>query len=47
MPGPTATSTRSVVRLVTSKWVPLDMAQRDYTVDWQFIPLRMVNSAVD
>jgi hypothetical protein len=32
---------------MTSKWVRLVMAQRDYTVDWRFISLRMVNSAVD
>jgi hypothetical protein len=32
---------------MTSKWVRLVMAQRNYTVDWRFISLRMVNSAVD
>jgi len=32
---------------MTSKWVRLVTAQRDYTVDWRFISLRMVNSAVD
>jgi hypothetical protein len=32
---------------MTSKWVRLVMAQRDYTVDWRLISLRMVNSAVD
>jgi len=32
---------------MTSKWVRLVVAQRDYTVDWRFISLRMVNSAVD
>ena len=31
----------------TSKWVRLVMAQRDYTVDWRFISLRMVNTAID
>jgi hypothetical protein len=32
---------------VTSKWVRLVTAQRDYTVDWRFISLRMINAAVD
>ncbi|HEV3186586.1 MAG TPA: DsbA family protein [Acidimicrobiales bacterium] len=32
---------------MTSKWVRLVMAQRDYTVDWRFISLRMINSAID
>ena len=32
---------------LTSKWVRLVMAQRDYTVDWRFISLRMVNAHVD
>src|SRR5580693_10221271 len=32
---------------ITSKWVRLVQAQRDYTVDWRFISLRMINSAVD
>ena len=32
---------------MTSKWVRLVMAQRDYTVDWRFISLRMVNADVD
>ena len=32
---------------MTSKWVRLVMAQRDYTVDWRFISLRQVNAAVD
>jgi hypothetical protein len=32
---------------MTSKWLRLVMAQRDYTVDWRFISLRMINAAVD
>jgi hypothetical protein len=32
---------------ITSEWVRLVQAQRDYTVDWRFISLRMINSAVD
>jgi len=32
---------------MTSKWVRLVMAQRDYAVDWRFISLRMINSEVD
>jgi 2-hydroxychromene-2-carboxylate isomerase len=32
---------------MTSKWVRLVVAQRHYSVDWRFISLRMVNSAVD
>ena len=32
---------------MTSKWVRIVMAQRDYTVDWRFISLRMVNADVD
>lgn len=32
---------------MTSKWVRMVVAQRDYTVDWRFISLRMINSAVD
>ncbi len=32
---------------MTSKWVRLVTAQRDYTVDWRFISLRVVNSHVD
>jgi hypothetical protein len=32
---------------MTSKWVRIVQAQRDYTVDWRFISLRMVNSSVD
>src|ERR1700759_2202197 len=32
---------------MTSKWVRLVAAQRDYTVDWRFISLRLINAAVD
>ena len=32
---------------MTSKWVRMVAARRDYTVDWQFISLRMINSAID
>jgi hypothetical protein len=32
---------------MTSKWVREVSAQRDYTVDWRFISLRMINAAVD
>ena len=32
---------------MTSKWVRLVQAQRDYTVDWRFISLRLINSAID
>lgn len=32
---------------MTSKWVRTVQAQRDYTVDWRFLSLRMVNAAVD
>lgn len=32
---------------MTSKWVRLVQAQRDYTVDWRFISLRQVNAHVD
>jgi hypothetical protein len=32
---------------MTSTWVRLVMAQRNYTVDWRFISLRMVNASVD
>ena len=32
---------------MTSKWVRQVTAQRDYTVDWRFISLRMINAAVD
>jgi hypothetical protein len=32
---------------MTSKWVRMVSAQRDYTVDWRFISLRLINSAID
>ena len=32
---------------MTSKWVRTVAAQRDYSVDWRFIALRMVNENVD
>jgi hypothetical protein len=32
---------------ITSSWVRKVMAQRDYTVDWRFISLRLVNADVD
>lgn len=32
---------------MTSKWVRIVQAQRDYTVDWRFISLRLINSGVD
>ncbi len=32
---------------MTSSWVRQVMAQRDYTVDWRFISLRLVNARVD
>jgi hypothetical protein len=32
---------------MTSKWVRMVQAQRDYTVDWRFISLRLINKAVD
>jgi hypothetical protein len=32
---------------MTSKWVRMVAAQRDYTVDWRFISLRMINSHID
>jgi 2-hydroxychromene-2-carboxylate isomerase len=32
---------------MTSKWVRQVAAQRDYTVDWRFIALRLVNENVD
>ena len=32
---------------MTSTWVRRVMAQRDYTVDWRFISLRMINANVD
>ncbi|MEE2032543.1 DsbA family protein [Rhodococcus chondri] len=32
---------------MTSKWVRLVMAQRDYRVDWRFISLRLINAHID
>ncbi len=32
---------------MTSKWVRLVVAQRDYRVEWRFISLRLVNAAID
>ncbi|MFJ6028631.1 DsbA family protein [Pseudarthrobacter sp. NPDC092424] len=32
---------------MTSKWVRLVQARRDYTVDWRFISLRQINADVD
>jgi 2-hydroxychromene-2-carboxylate isomerase len=32
---------------MTSKWVRQVQAQRDYTVDWRFISLRLLNSHID
>ena len=32
---------------MTSKWVRMVAAQRDYSVDWRFISLRIVNADVD
>jgi 2-hydroxychromene-2-carboxylate isomerase len=32
---------------MTSKWVRMVQAQRDYRVDWRFISLRLVNADVD
>jgi 2-hydroxychromene-2-carboxylate isomerase len=32
---------------MTSKWVRLVQAQRDYSVDWRLISLRLVNAGVD
>ena len=32
---------------ITSKWVRMVAAQRDYAVDWRFISLRMINSGID
>jgi hypothetical protein len=32
---------------MTSTWVRLVQARRDYSVDWRFISLRLVNAAVD
>jgi 2-hydroxychromene-2-carboxylate isomerase len=32
---------------ITSKWIRTVAAQRDYTVDWRFISLRLINADVD
>src|SRR5258708_4973733 len=32
---------------MTSKWVRIVQTQRDYTVDWRFISLRVINATVD
>jgi hypothetical protein len=32
---------------MTSKWVRIVTAQRDYCVDWRFISLRVINSHID
>jgi hypothetical protein len=32
---------------MTSRWVRLVLEQREYTVDWRFISLRLVNASVD
>jgi hypothetical protein len=32
---------------MTSKWMRMVSGQRDYTVDWRFISLRLINSAID
>jgi hypothetical protein len=32
---------------MTSKWMRMVQAQRDYTVDWRFISLRLINANVD
>ena len=32
---------------MTSKWVRMVAEQRDYTVDWRFISLRMINAHID
>ena len=32
---------------MTSKWVRLVQAQRDYTVEWRFVSLRLLNSHID
>jgi hypothetical protein len=32
---------------ITSKWVRMVAAQRDYTVDWRFISLRLINAGID
>jgi hypothetical protein len=32
---------------MTSKWVRIVTAQRDYSVDWRFISLRLINAHID
>jgi len=32
---------------MTSKWVRMVAAQRDYSVDWRFISLRLINAHID
>ena len=32
---------------MTSKWVRLVAAQRDYALDWLFISLRLINAGID
>ena len=32
---------------MTSKWVRIVQAQRDYSVDWRFVSLRLLNSHID
>ncbi|GAA2568880.1 DsbA family protein [Winogradskya consettensis] len=32
---------------MTSKWIRIVQAHRDYTVDWRFISLRLINSHLD
>ena len=49
-PSTTCTSTFDPVcpfAWMTSKWVRMVAAQRDYRVDWRFISLRILNANVD
>ena len=32
---------------LTSKWIRMVQAERDFTVDWRFISLRLINSHID
>ena len=32
---------------MTSKWVRMVAARRDYAVDWRFISLRLINAGID
>ncbi|HEY1917178.1 MAG TPA: hypothetical protein VGH27_16550 [Streptosporangiaceae bacterium] len=32
---------------MTSKWLRMVAAQRDYAIDWRFISLRMINAGID